>query len=152
MPAQPVFSNVRSEIAGIPVVDLAREYGTPTFVYDAAKIIERLHDLKAFDHVRYAQKACSNLAILDLCAAMGALVDAVAACEIRRALAAGFSATGSPAPIVYTADIFDAEALDLVVEKNIHVNCGSPDMIDQYGAGPRPGDHAADQSGLRPRP
>jgi diaminopimelate decarboxylase len=134
MPAQPVFSNVRSEIAGIPVVDLAREYGTPTFVYDAAKIIERLHDLKAFDHVRYAQKACSNLAILDLLRRYGALVDAVSACEIRRALAAGFSATGSPAPIVYTADIFDAEALDLVVEKNIHVNCGSPDMIDQYGA------------------
>ena len=35
----------------------------------------------------------------------------------------------------------------------IHVNCGSPDMIDQLGAaGARPRDHAADQSRLRPRP
>ena len=40
---------------------------------------------------------------------------------------------GSPPPIVYCADIFDAEALELVVETNIHVNCGSPDMIDQLG-------------------
>ena len=35
--------------------------------------------------------------------------------------------------IVYTADIFDKDALDLVVEHDIHVNCGSPDMIDQLG-------------------
>lgn len=134
MPAKPLFSNVRTEIAGIPVVDLAREFGTPTFVYDAAKIVERLADLEAFDHVRYAQKACSNLAILDLLRRHGALVDAVSACEIRRALAAGYATAGSPPPIVYTADIFDADALELVVEKNIHVNCGSPDMIDQYGS------------------
>src|SRR5690606_18504894 len=33
----------------------------------------------------------------------------------------------------YTADIFDREALELVVERGIAVNCGSPDMIDQYG-------------------
>ena len=39
----------------------------------------------------------------------------------------------APPPIVYTADIFDAEALDLCVEQNIHVNCGSPDMIEQLG-------------------
>jgi diaminopimelate decarboxylase len=134
MPAQPRFSTIRTEIAGISVVELAREYGTPTFVYDAAKIVERLGDLKAFDHVRYAQKACSNLAILDLLRRHGALVDAVSAFEIRRALAAGYAPTGSTPPIVYTADIFDADALDLVVEHNIHVNCGSPDMIDQYGS------------------
>lgn len=39
----------------------------------------------------------------------------------------------APPPIVYTADIFDAEALDLCVERNIHVNCGSPDMIEHLG-------------------
>ena len=38
-----------------------------------------------------------------------------------------------PPEIVYTADIFDREALDFVVKHDIHVNCGSPDMIDQYG-------------------
>lgn len=127
------FSDIRTEIAGIPVADLARRFGTPAFVYDAALIVERINDLKAFDTIRYAQKACSNLAILDLVRRQGVLVDAVSAGEIGRALAAGYAPTGDPSPIVYTADIFDRETLDLVVTHGIHVNCGSPDMIDQYG-------------------
>lgn len=126
-------TTLRTEIAGVPVVDLARRFGTPTYVYDAAKICERIGDLRAFDVVRYAQKANSNLAILDLVRRQGALVDAVSAAEVRRALAAGFAAHGDPHPIVYTADIFDRESLDLVVDRGIHVNCGSIDMIDQLG-------------------
>lgn len=133
MPAKPVFATSRREIAGVAVADLARQFGTPTFVYDAAKIVERLSDLRAFDVVRYAQKAASNLAILDLVRRHGGLVDTVSANEIRRALAAGYAAQGDPPPIVYTADIFDADSLDLVVRERIHVNCGSPDMIDQLG-------------------
>jgi diaminopimelate decarboxylase len=57
----------------------------------------------------------------------------VSAGEIRRAMAVGYSAAGHPPGIVYTADIFDREALDLVVEHNIHTNCGSPDMLEQLG-------------------
>ena len=135
MPTPPEFVTARSQIAGIPVVELARQFGTPAFVYDAAMILQRLADLAAFDVVRYAQKACSNLAILDLLRRHGALVDAVSAGEIRRAMAAGYAARrATPPPIVYTADIFDAESLDLVLAENIHVNCGSPDMIDQFGS------------------
>jgi diaminopimelate decarboxylase len=133
MPAPPTFANSRTEIAGIPVSQLAREFGTPTFVYDAARILQRLDDLAAFEQVRYSLKACSNLAVLDLLRRHGALIDAVSAGEIRRALAAGYSAEGSPPPIVYTADIFDAAALRLCVDEGVHVNCGSPDMIDQFG-------------------
>jgi len=128
-----MFSSTRTHIAGIPVHDLARQFGTPAYVYDAATILKRLADLAAFDHVRYAQKACSNLAVLDLLRRHGSLIDAVSAGEIRRALAAGYAVEGTPPPIVYTADIFDAEALDLCVEHNLHMNCGSPDMIEQLG-------------------
>jgi diaminopimelate decarboxylase len=133
---------LRNQIAGIAVAELAGRFGTPTFVYDAAVILRRLGDLAAFDTVRYAQKACSNLAILDLVRRHGALVDAVSAGEIRRALAAGYTAMSAgqaqplndgPPPIVYTADVFDAEALALCVQEGIHVNCGSPHMIDQLG-------------------
>jgi len=133
MPTAAPFLPLRTKIAGIAVEKLATRFGTPTYVYDAAKIVERIEDLRDFDKVRYAQKACSNLAILDLMRRHGVLVDAVSAGEIRRALAAGYSVAGDPPPIVYTADIFDREALDLVVEHGIHVNCGSPDMIDQLG-------------------
>lgn len=134
MPSRPSFATLRNEIAGVGVAQLAAEFGTPTYVYDASRIVERIADLRAFDVIRYAQKACSNLAILDLVRRHGALVDAVSAGEIQRALAAGFAATGDPPPIVYTADIFDRQSLDLVIEHGLHVNCGSPDMIAQLGA------------------
>jgi len=121
------------EIAGAAVAEIARDFGTPTYVYDAAAIVERIAELSRFDVLRYAQKANSNLAVLDLCRRHGALVDAVSAGEIHRALAAGFGAQGDPPPIVYTADVFDRESLDCVATHGIAVNCGSPDMIDQYG-------------------
>ena len=134
MPSAPAPATLRTEIAGLPVTELARRFGTPTFVYDASMILRRIEDLKAFDHVRYAAKACSNLAILDLVRREGVLVDAVSAAEVRRALAAGYSTEGTPPPVVYCADVFGADSLDLVIEKNVHVNCGSADMIDQYGS------------------
>ncbi len=128
------MSEIRREIAGIAIADIAREFGTPTYVYDAARIVQRIQDLAAFDVVRFAQKANSNLAVLDLCRRSGALVDAVSAGEIQRALRAGYPATGEPPPIVYTADIFDRDSLELVTTHGIAVNCGSLDMIEQYGA------------------
>lgn len=134
MPTAPTaFPTLRTEIAGVSVAELARQYGTPSYVYDAGKIVERIEDLRQFDDIRYAQKACSNIAILDLVRRHGVLVDAVSAGEIARALAAGYSPVGDPPPIVYTADIFDRESLEVVIERGIHVNCGSPDMIDQLG-------------------
>jgi len=122
-----------ADIGGVGVAALADEFATPLYVYDAACIQRRVADLAMFDVIRYAQKACSNLAIIDLIRRRGCLVDAVSAGEVRRALAAGYVPGGDPPSIVYTADIFDRPSLDLVTEYGIHVNCGSPDMIDQYG-------------------
>jgi diaminopimelate decarboxylase len=135
MPTAAPFPTTLTEIAGHPVPDLARRFSTPVYVYDAAKIAERIADLAAFDVVRYAQKACSNIAIVDLVRRHGALVDCVSAGEVHRAMTAGFrpGQEVQPPEIVYTADIFDREALDYVVQHDIHVNCGSPDMIEQYG-------------------
>ena len=133
------FSTVRTEIAGISVLDLASTFETPTYVYDASKILKRIEELRQFDVIRYAQKACSNLAILDLVRRHGVVVDAVSSGEIYRAQAAGFSATGTPPPIVFCADLFDRKALEQVIALDIHVNVGSADMIEQLGesGGPR---------------
>jgi diaminopimelate decarboxylase len=133
---------VRREIAGATIADLVRDHGTPLYVYDAELIRRRCRDLAAWDTIRFAQKACSNLAVLDLVRRAGVLVDAVSSGEIHRALAAGYPAhaeagTAGPAalppaqPIVYTADIFDRESLDAVARLGIHVNCGSADMLEQ---------------------
>ena len=127
------FGTMRQEIAGVPVTDIAGQFGTPCYVYDLATIEKRVQELQQFDVIRYAQKALSNIAILDRMRKLGVVVDAVSGGEIGRALAAGFDPVNNPHCIVYTADIFDREALELVVKHNIDVNVGSPQMIDQLG-------------------
>ena len=109
---------------------LAATHGTPLWVYDAASIRARIQDLRAFDTIRYAQKANSNLHVLRLMRAQGVAVDAVSLGEIERALAAGYQ----PAEIVFTADVIDAATLEKVVALKIPVNAGSVDMLDQLGA------------------
>ena len=99
MPTSEPFATSRTQIAGVSVRDLAAHFGTPVYVYDAAKIVERVNDLKQFDVIRYAQKACSNIAILDLVRRHGVVVDAVSAGEVHRAgggLQAGGSAYRGP--------------------------------------------------------
>jgi len=113
------------------LVGLAREHGTPLFVYDAATVRARVGELRArFDVVRYAQKANGNLALLRLLRAAGCAVDAVSAGEVERALAAGFAAD----EIAFTADLFDRAALACVAARRPRVNLGSADMIDAYAA------------------
>src|SRR5437879_1293906 len=90
MPTAEIYEPIRTQIAGVRVRELAERFGTPAYVYNAAKIIERISDLKQFDLIRYAQKACSNIAILDLMRRHGVMVDAVSAGEVHRALKAGY--------------------------------------------------------------
>ncbi len=111
---------------------LAEEYGTPLWVYDAATIRARAASLKRFDVVRFAQKACSNIHILKLLREAGVKVDSVSRGEILRALAAGYTPGGED--IVFTADLLDHATLATVVEHRIPVNAGSIDMLDQLGA------------------
>jgi len=126
------YKTLRTEIAGVSVAKLASEYGgTPLYVYDATKIKRRIDDLRFFGTTRYAQKACSNIAILKLMREQGVKVDAVSAAEVKRALTAGYK----PEEIAYTADVFDDDALDVVTGEGngCIVNIGSPDMIYQLG-------------------
>lgn len=110
------------------------KYGTPFWLYDRNSIETRIRELSCFDTVRFAQKACPNLSILSIARKNGAVVDAVSAGEIVRALKAGFKGGESDKQvpqIVYTADILDRDALELVKAHKIHVNIGSADMIRQ---------------------
>ena len=112
---------------------VAAEHGTPYYLYDADTIRARLASLRDFDVVRYAQKACSNVHVLRLLREAGACVDAVSLGEIERALRAGYDARGEPAGLVYTADLLDEATLERVVELDVPVNAGSPDMLEQLG-------------------
>jgi diaminopimelate decarboxylase len=115
---------------------LAQDHGTPLWVYDAATIRARIAELRAFDTIRFAQKANSNLHLLALMREAGVLVDAVSLGEIERALAAGFrpGTVEGEAQIVFTADVIDRATLARVVAEQIPVNAGSVDMLEQLGA------------------
>ncbi|QEL56455.1 diaminopimelate decarboxylase [Chromobacterium paludis] len=113
---------------------IAQQYGSPLWVYDAETIRSRIAELKAFDTIRYAQKANSNTHILRLMRAEGVKVDAVSLGEIERALAAGYQAGGGePSDIVFTADVLDRATLEKVAETGIPLNAGSIDMLRQLG-------------------
>lgn len=110
---------------------VAKTFGTPVWFYDQATIEARIQELQCFDVIRFAQKANSNLALLTLMKKHGVVLDAVSAGEIVRALQVGYQGTDSVPGIVYTADIVDEKALQLIRQHQIPVNIGSADMLDQ---------------------
>src|SRR3989344_150404 len=87
----------------VPLADIARQAGTPCYVYSRAGIEAQFHAfagaLHGHDHlVCYAVKANSNLAVLNLLARLGAGFDIVSGGELERVLAAG----GDPARVVFS--------------------------------------------------
>jgi diaminopimelate decarboxylase len=115
------------------LVNIAAEYGTPVYVYDAEVLRAQLAKLKAFQVVRFAQKACPNVHVQRILKAGGARVDCVSPGELERALRAGFLPGKEPAEIVYTADVVTEATLTRLLELGIPINCGSEDMLTQVG-------------------
>jgi diaminopimelate decarboxylase len=115
------------------LLELADKLGTPFWAYDADIIAERVNQLRRFDVIRYAQKACSNVNILRLVKSLGTKIDSVSPGEIERALVAGFRAGTAESEIVFTADVIDDETCERALELKIPINCGSIDMLREVG-------------------
>ncbi len=82
---------------GVAVRDIARQVGTPFYLYSSFAFCSRLNDYeKAFGNyphlVCFAVKSNSNLAVLNLMANQGAGADIVSGGELFRALRSGFPA------------------------------------------------------------
>jgi diaminopimelate decarboxylase len=82
---------------GVPLSEIARAAGTPTYVYSASLIQENFRRFDAaFEPVRhlvcYAAKANSNLTLLRRLAELGAGADVVSGGELRACLESGFPA------------------------------------------------------------
>src|SRR5579872_3541458 len=81
----------------VALSDLAREYGTPLYVYSKRQIIENFQSFDATlkssgkeHYVSYALKANSNIELLRILAEEGSGADVVSAGELLAAVAAGF--------------------------------------------------------------
>src|SRR6478735_5511779 len=84
------------QVQGLALTEIAKEFGTPLYVYDGRKIVAQLQNLKnAFSEnplkVKFAMKALSNVSILKLLKKHGAGVDAVSIYEAQLAMRAGFT-------------------------------------------------------------
>ena len=82
---------------GVPLADIARDVGTPVYVYSAAALRRTYRAyVDAFAgqpiQICYALKANGNLAVVRVLALEGAGADVVSEGELRRALAAGVPA------------------------------------------------------------
>lgn len=97
------FVNGRLFAERVPLEKIARQVGTPVYVYSQAAISESFRELRRglgnLPHlVCYSVKASSNLALLKLLARMGAGFDIVSGGELYRVQKAG----GAPAQVVFS--------------------------------------------------
>ena len=96
------YAGSRLFCEGVSVESLARQYGTPLYVYSQRTLTEHFRKLDQalapLDHlVCFAMKANSNLSILRVLASLGSGFDIVSGGELQRVIAAG----GDPRQCVF---------------------------------------------------
>ncbi|OYQ48616.1 diaminopimelate decarboxylase [Flavobacterium cyanobacteriorum] len=115
---------------------LAEEFGSPLYVYDAAKILHQYARLqKTFMKVEnlrihYAVKALSNISVLKLLKKAGAGLDTVSIEEVQLGLLAGFS----PDKIIYTPNGVSMEEIEQVAALGVQINIDNLSILEQFGA------------------
>ncbi len=122
------------QIQGQVLTDLAAQYGTPLYVYDADKIVSQYQALyNAFAplkvKLKYATKALNNLAIIKLLHAQGAGLDAVSIQEAELGLLAGVPA----GQILFTPNCVAFAEIEQAVSMGLVVNIDSIAFLEQFG-------------------
>ncbi len=124
---------------GVALSAIAASVGTPTYVYSAATLRERIAALHAafgdYPHaLHYALKANSNLAVVRVVRAAGGLVDANSGGEIEVALRAGCT----PADIVFTGVGKTPAEIDRAVALGVKtINAESAGELERIAAAAR---------------
>jgi diaminopimelate decarboxylase len=117
------------------LVQLAEQFGSPLYVYDAEKIQSQYNRLtKAFSKVEklrinYAMKALSNVAILQLLKEMGSGLDTVSIQEVLLGLHAGYE----PEKIFYTPNGVSLEEIEEVSAMGVQINIDNLSILEQFG-------------------
>lgn len=155
-------------VEDLKVTDLAQKYGTPLYVYSKSSLTEQMNKfeqaLSSKKHlVCFAVKSCSNLAVINLMAKLGAGFDIVSEGELRRVIAAGgdphkvvFSGVGkTEAEIEYALsvginclNIESAEEIDTVIKVAKRLNVVAPVAL-RVNPGVDPKTHPYISTGLK---
>ncbi len=120
---------------GVKLTDVAQEFGTPVYVYNADKIISQYKRLKnAFNpidiKIKYACKALNNTAVLKLLKNEGSGLDTVSINEVKLGLRAGFA----PDEIIFTPNCVGIDEIKEAVELGVHINIDNISILEQFGA------------------
>ncbi len=120
---------------GVKLTEVAQEFGTPVYVYNADKIVSQYKRLKnAFSpidiKIKYACKALNNSAILKLLKNEGSGLDTVSINEVKLGLRAGFT----PDQIIFTPNCVGIDEIKEAVELGVHINIDNISILEQFGA------------------
>lgn len=113
---------------------IAQQFGTPTYVYNADKIVEQYQTLTtafAQQNVKifYACKALTNINILKLIKNIGCNVDCSSINEAKLALHAGFE----PSRVLYTSNGITFSEIEEAQSLGIHINIDSISNLEKFG-------------------
>ncbi|WP_420579674.1 diaminopimelate decarboxylase [Reichenbachiella sp.] len=128
------LENNTYKIQNIAVKELAEEFDTPLYVYDAEVIKEHLDrfrqgfssvDLK----VKYACKALTNMSVMKYLLKQGTGLDTVSLSEIQMGLTVGYQ----PQDIVFTPNCVDFSEIEKAVEMGVKINIENLSNLEKFG-------------------
>jgi diaminopimelate decarboxylase len=117
------------------LTSIAKEHGSPIYVYDAEKIESQYNRLtNAFKNVgnlriNYAVKALSNVNILSLMHSLGAGMDTVSIQEVKLGLYAGVPAE----MIIFTPNGVSIEEIEEAATLGVQINIDNLSVLEQFG-------------------
>ncbi len=116
------------------LLNAAKEYGTPLFVYDGDAVVQHYRELYDFIKwpklkIHYAMKANYNFELLKLLNANNAALDTVSPGDVMLALKAGFTTDR----IIYTANNMTDEEVEMVYGMGVLMNIGSLSRLEKFG-------------------
>lgn len=118
------------------LLNIAKTYGDPVYVYDSEKIITQFNRLtNAFSGVKklklnYAAKALSNITILKLMNSLGSGLDTVSIQEVQLGLLAGFK----PENIIFTPNGVSLEEIEEAAKLGVRINIDNLSILEQFGS------------------
>ena len=117
------------------LLQIAKDYGSPVYVYDAHKMEDQYNRLTAaFSKVNklkinYAAKALTNISVLKFINKLGAGLDTVSIQEVRLGIHAGFV----PEKIIYTPNGVSLEEIEEVAKLGVQINIDNLSILEQFG-------------------
>lgn len=117
------------------LIQIAEEFGSPLYVYDAHKMEDQYTRLtSAFSNVKnlkinYAAKALTNISVLRFIHQLGAGLDTVSIQEVMLGLKAGFK----PEEIIFTPNGVSLKEIEDVAKMGVQINIDNLAILEQFG-------------------